>query len=256
MLFVQDPASVWVCQMLELFGYCGIGESGPFVQEGRIGLGGDIPVNTNGGQLSESYMWGWLHLCEAVRQLRGDCGDTPGGRCQVCPVLLNQGIREGGDVDPRHRGSGVTGRAIRRLLAAAAQLLGEGPVDDELAGPALMLPALRPTAGTSATLRLRCVPSAWAARSVGGRTPVSARSGATASTTAPSTRPSRAALPYNVALVELDSGPRLISNVLDVAAEDLRVGLRVIGKPIEVVPGRHLVYFTRDGEGHEGDDGS
>ncbi len=73
-LFIQDPVSVWVCQMLELYGYCGIGESGPFVQEGRIRLGGDIPVNTNGGQLSESYMWGWLHLCEAVRQLRGDCG--------------------------------------------------------------------------------------------------------------------------------------------------------------------------------------
>lgn len=75
-LFVQDPSSVWVCQMLELFGYCGIGESGPYVAEGRIALGGDgVPVNTNGGQLSESYMWGWLHLSEAVRQLRGECGE-------------------------------------------------------------------------------------------------------------------------------------------------------------------------------------
>jgi acetyl-CoA acetyltransferase len=75
-LFVQDPTSVWVLQMLELFGYCGPGESGPYVAEGRIALGGDgVPVNTNGGQLSESYMWGWLHLSEAVRQLRGTCGD-------------------------------------------------------------------------------------------------------------------------------------------------------------------------------------
>jgi acetyl-CoA acetyltransferase len=75
-LFIQDPTSVWVCQMLEWFGYCGVGESGPFVAEGRIRLdGGDIPVNTNGGQLSEAYMWGWLHLCEAVRQLRGTCGE-------------------------------------------------------------------------------------------------------------------------------------------------------------------------------------
>jgi acetyl-CoA acetyltransferase len=75
-LFVQDPTSVWVLQMLEQFGYCGAGESGPYVAEGRIALGGDgVPVNTNGGQLSESYMWGWLHLAEAVRQLRGTCGD-------------------------------------------------------------------------------------------------------------------------------------------------------------------------------------
>jgi len=73
-LFIQDPVSVWVLQMLELFGYCGAGESGPFVAEGRIRLGSELPVNTNGGQLSESYLWGWLHLCEAVRQLRGECG--------------------------------------------------------------------------------------------------------------------------------------------------------------------------------------
>lgn len=73
-LFVQDPVSVWVLQMLELYGFCAEGESGPFVEEGRIALGGELPVNTNGGQLSESYMWGWLHLCEAVRQLRGECG--------------------------------------------------------------------------------------------------------------------------------------------------------------------------------------
>lgn len=73
-VFVQDPTSVWVLQMLEWFGYCEDGESGPFVADGRTRLGGELPVNTNGGQLSESYMWGWLHLCEAVRQLRGECG--------------------------------------------------------------------------------------------------------------------------------------------------------------------------------------
>lgn len=73
-LYVQDATSVWILQMLELFGFCPEGEAGPFVASGAIGLGGSLPVNTNGGQLSESYMWGWLHLAEAVRQLRGECG--------------------------------------------------------------------------------------------------------------------------------------------------------------------------------------
>jgi acetyl-CoA acetyltransferase len=61
--------------MLEAYGFCKPGESGPFMAEGHTRPGGSLPVNTNGGQLSESYMWGWLHLCEAVRQLRGECGD-------------------------------------------------------------------------------------------------------------------------------------------------------------------------------------
>lgn len=73
-LFIQDPTSVWVLQMLEWYGFCPVGEAGPFLRDGHTALGGTIPLNTNGGQLSESYMWGWLHLCEAVRQLRGECG--------------------------------------------------------------------------------------------------------------------------------------------------------------------------------------
>jgi acetyl-CoA acetyltransferase len=71
-LFIQDPTSVWVLQMLEWYGFCGVGEAGPLIESGAIGPGGSIPVNTNGGQLSEAYMWGWLHLVEAVRQLRGE----------------------------------------------------------------------------------------------------------------------------------------------------------------------------------------
>lgn len=73
--YLQDATSVWVLQMLESFGFCSEGEAGPFVADGNIRPGGSLPVNTNGGQLSEAYMWNWLHLYEAVRQLRGDCGD-------------------------------------------------------------------------------------------------------------------------------------------------------------------------------------
>jgi acetyl-CoA acetyltransferase len=81
-LYVQDPFSVWVLQMLEWYGFCGLGEGGAFLEEGHTRPGGSLPVNTNGGQLSEAYMWGWLHLVEAVRQLRGQCGErqVPGAR--------------------------------------------------------------------------------------------------------------------------------------------------------------------------------
>jgi acetyl-CoA acetyltransferase len=73
-LFLQDPTSVWVLQMLEWFGFCKVGEGGPFLADGATRLGGALPVNTNGGHLSESYMWGWLHVAELVRQLRGEAG--------------------------------------------------------------------------------------------------------------------------------------------------------------------------------------
>jgi acetyl-CoA acetyltransferase len=73
--YLQDATSVWVLQMLEWYRFCGVGEAGPFLAEGHTRPGGSLPVNTNGGQLSEAYMWNWLQLYEAVRQLRGECGE-------------------------------------------------------------------------------------------------------------------------------------------------------------------------------------
>jgi acetyl-CoA acetyltransferase len=57
---------------LEDFGFCPIGEGGPFVEQGSIRVaGGTIPVNTHGGNLSEAYIIGITHIVEGVRQLRG-----------------------------------------------------------------------------------------------------------------------------------------------------------------------------------------
>ncbi len=83
LVYMQDATSVWVLQMLEWYGFCGIGEAGPFLAEGHTRPGGSLPVNTNGGQLSECYMWNWMHLYEAVRQLRKECGPRQIAKSEV-----------------------------------------------------------------------------------------------------------------------------------------------------------------------------
>jgi acetyl-CoA acetyltransferase len=60
---------------LEALGFCGQGESGPFVEEAtRIALDGPLPLNTHGGQLSAGRMHGYWLLHEACLQLRGQAG--------------------------------------------------------------------------------------------------------------------------------------------------------------------------------------
>ncbi|MHB8662187.1 MAG: thiolase C-terminal domain-containing protein [Acidimicrobiales bacterium] len=70
---LYDHFSPLVIMQLEDYGFCPIGEGGPFVAEGNIRFkGGSIPVNTHGGHLSEAYIIGMTHVREAVEQLRGD----------------------------------------------------------------------------------------------------------------------------------------------------------------------------------------
>jgi len=71
---LYDEMTIAVLVQLEDFGFCHKGEGGPFVEEGRIEIGRELPVNTHGGFLSEGYLHGLNHIAEAVSQLRGDAG--------------------------------------------------------------------------------------------------------------------------------------------------------------------------------------
>jgi acetyl-CoA acetyltransferase len=68
---LYDHFTPFVLVQLEELGFCDRGEAPAFVADGRIGLGGTLPVNPHGGQLGEAYIHGMNGIAEAVRQLRG-----------------------------------------------------------------------------------------------------------------------------------------------------------------------------------------
>lgn len=73
---LYDGFSILTLLWLEALGFCGRGEGGAFLDEGRrIALDGDLPVNTGGGQLSAGRLHGLGHLHEACVQLWGQGGD-------------------------------------------------------------------------------------------------------------------------------------------------------------------------------------
>lgn len=74
---IYDHFTIGVLQSLEELGFCTRGEAGDFVAGGALAPGGRFPINTSGGGLSYGHpgMFGIFLVIEAVRQLRGECGE-------------------------------------------------------------------------------------------------------------------------------------------------------------------------------------
>jgi acetyl-CoA acetyltransferase len=85
---IYDSFSVHIPISLEGFGYCAEGDA-PSLLRGGIGPGGKLPVNTSGGHLSESYMQGWNHQVEIVRQLRHEAGERQVDGARVAQYIAD-----------------------------------------------------------------------------------------------------------------------------------------------------------------------
>jgi acetyl-CoA C-acetyltransferase len=106
---IYDSFTITVLVTLEDLGFCKKGEGGRFAEGGRLELGGELPINTDGGGLSSNHpgMRGIFLIIEAVRQLRGECGER---QVKDCRLALVHGT--GGALGSRHSGATlVLGRA-------------------------------------------------------------------------------------------------------------------------------------------------
>ncbi len=94
---LYDGFSMITVLWLEALGFCPTGGAGDFLEDGkRIGLDGELPLNTNGGQLSAGRLHGFGLIHEAVVQLRGDGGERQvGGTPEVAAVANGAGFTTG-----------------------------------------------------------------------------------------------------------------------------------------------------------------
>ena len=93
-LFPYEATTVAAVAALENYGFCEAGECEAFVGDGsRIGIHGELPMNTHGGHLSGGYLIGLTHHVELVRQLRGECGPRQVPDAKVGLYASGGGIR-------------------------------------------------------------------------------------------------------------------------------------------------------------------
>lgn len=85
---IYDSFTYTVLVTLESLGFCGPGEAADFVANQRTAPGGDFAMNTSGGGLSYTHsgMYGMFLVLEAVRQLRGECGERQLDDPKICLI--------------------------------------------------------------------------------------------------------------------------------------------------------------------------
>jgi acetyl-CoA C-acetyltransferase len=74
---VHDCFTVAELMAYEDLGFCKKGEGGPFIEDKRAYIGGDVAVNVDGGLKAKGHPIGATGVSmayEIVRQLRGECG--------------------------------------------------------------------------------------------------------------------------------------------------------------------------------------
>jgi acetyl-CoA acetyltransferase len=89
LLMTYDCFAIMPILFVEAAGFCEPGEGGPFFAAGRGGPDGDLPVNTHGGMMSYAHPGnpgGLFMFPEAVRQLRGECGERQRSGVEVAMV--------------------------------------------------------------------------------------------------------------------------------------------------------------------------
>ena len=91
-LQIYDSFTYTVLVTLEDYGFCPKGEGGPFVADGRLAVGGSLPCNTGGGQLSGYYAWGFTPLSEGIIQARGTAGERQVAQCDHVMVSGSGGF--------------------------------------------------------------------------------------------------------------------------------------------------------------------
>jgi acetyl-CoA acetyltransferase len=94
MVSLYDAFTITPILFLEDLGFCPKGEGGRFVANGNIAPGGKLAVNTSGGGLSYCHpgMYGLLVMVEAIRQVRGECGERQVDGCDVALAHGNGGV--------------------------------------------------------------------------------------------------------------------------------------------------------------------